>query len=168
MDSMPLCFPCGLCCDGTLFADVRLRREDVSRLPSRLPNAVARGNSRTFKLPQPCFAWTRGLCSIYADRPQHCLKFDCDLLKKAQAGEVSHRAALQIIRKCRSKADEVKQRLRELGSRDETACVTNRFRALTKLAESGRLGRKRAPEFADLTVAIQELHCLLAEHIYPV
>src|ERR1044072_8585151 len=86
-----LCRACALCCNGVLFADVRLQAgDDVARLtelgvPLKRRGAVAR-------FSQPCACLDGKLCRIYADRPARCRTFECRLLKRALAGDVTERA----------------------------------------------------------------------------
>lgn len=99
---------CGLCCDGTIFSEVPLHSDaEAGRL-------VARGieifqDRKPAALRQPCAAYKNCACSIYAERPDKCRAFQCILLKRFEANEVSGSDALKIIHDARSLRDEVKR-----------------------------------------------------------
>src|SRR5437868_1476023 len=93
-NSSALCLECGLCCNGVIFADVRLQRgDDPGRLralglPIATPHAPSSASPlrKTGGVPaprfaQPCAALDGCRCRIYADRPAYCRQFDCLLLK---------------------------------------------------------------------------------------
>src|SRR5208337_5052378 len=76
-----LCPKCGLCCNGALFADVRLQKNDDSRRLTELGLSVKSKADRPV-FPQPCSCFVGTLCRIYAERPGHCRAFECGLLKR--------------------------------------------------------------------------------------
>ena len=79
-----LCTQCGLCCDGTLFADVELGRAEAARLENMgLEVEVTDGGL----LSQPCAALKGRRCSIYAHRPKCCRTFECQLLHRLISSE---------------------------------------------------------------------------------
>lgn len=55
---------------------------------------------------QPCQKYCNG-CTIYADRPSNCDKFNCGLLKSVQQEDLAFDEALKTI-------DEVKQKKRDI------------------------------------------------------
>src|SRR5215470_7025634 len=87
-----LCVQCGMCCDGSIFADVRLQPEDdpvrLAALGLVLKGAVlpsgsteaetnitpTRPQPRAPVFPQPCAMLQGCRCTIYAERPAHCRK----------------------------------------------------------------------------------------------
>ena len=121
-----LCPGCGLCCNGVLFADVRLQKEDDFRRLSKLGLPLRRkGNRRGF--PQPCACFDGKLCRIYADRPAYCRAFECGLLKRVQTGSMDVDAALARIAGAKALAEEVRRLLRRLGDRDEDLALIQRY-----------------------------------------
>jgi Fe-S-cluster containining protein len=70
-----LCLSCGLCCDGSLFWAVPIKRGEEAPAPLDADG----------KLRQPC-ACFNGACTIYASRPAACRTFDCRVLQTVQAG----------------------------------------------------------------------------------
>jgi uncharacterized protein len=121
-----LCPKCGLCCNGVLFADVRLQKGDHARRLTGLglPLKKKAGHSA---FPQPCAGFDGILCRIYADRPQHCRAFECGLLKRVQAGTMGVNAALRKIAGAQRLAEKVRRWLRRLGDEDERLALTRRY-----------------------------------------
>ena len=114
-----LCPACGMCCNGVLFADLRLQRGDDPKRLAKLGLPLER-RGQVLRLPQPCPAHDGRLCGIYADRPARCRAFECRLLQKVQAGQLSRAAALRAIGKARRQAEVVRVLLRQLGEKDES------------------------------------------------
>lgn len=122
-----LCPNCGLCCDSTMFADVELRASDSAARLSRLGLTLLKKNKTTTAFAQPCACFGGKLCKIYADRPKRCGLFECGLLKKVEAGEMTPNLALKKIAVAKQRANEVRGRLRSLGQRDEKKALTHRY-----------------------------------------
>lgn len=121
-----LCPKCGLCCDGTLFADVELQKgDDAGRLVKLGLSLKKKGVKRVFV--QPCTCFDGRFCNIYGERPKHCRLFECGLLKKVQAGEIPTDAALKTISEAKKLAERVRQLLHQLGQRDEQKALTHRY-----------------------------------------
>jgi uncharacterized protein len=109
-----LCTTCGLCCDGTLFADVELGRAEAARLENMgLEVEVTDGGL----LSQPCAALKDRRCSIYAHRPKCCRTFECQLLQDAQRGAVTAERALEQIVEAQGRIQRVRDLLTQLGER---------------------------------------------------
>lgn len=92
---------CGLCCDGTLFADVELagKREATSMELFGLDIEDTDEGPRGLLL-QSCRAMKGTRCSIYAHRPKCCRTFECKLLKDVQRGAGGHRTCAGAGRGC--------------------------------------------------------------------
>jgi Fe-S-cluster containining protein len=125
-----LCPNCGLCCDSTLFADVELRArarggDDAKRLAGLGLSLVKKGKSKV-AFAQPCACFDGKWCRIYADRPKRCQLFECGLLKKVQAGEMSAGAALKKIAQGKELAGRVKELL-ALFPVDEGVALSERY-----------------------------------------
>ena len=175
-----MCLACGLCCNGVIFADVKLRRgDDATRLqalgiplsqpaagPGAKPGAgVARRRAQRF--PQPCVAHDGCRCRIYEERPVYCREFECALLKKVKAGEATSAAAQQLIRKAKQTSEEVKKLLRELGDVEEDVALAKRFRRTSRRLEGSGLGGARAELYSRLTLAFHDLNLILHKEFYP-
>jgi Fe-S-cluster containining protein len=126
-----LCPACALCCNGVLFADVRLQAGDDAAQLAELGVPLKRRGAIT-RFSQPCSCLEGKLCRIYADRPARCRTFECRLLKRAVAGEVTERAALKSIQEARTCADKVRRILRELGDTVETIPLSRRYQRMMR------------------------------------
>lgn len=184
-DSHSLCFECGLCCNGVIFADVRLQAgDDAARLEAQgLPMVRNRGrtssasgvarasnplpNGRPPKFIQPCAVFDGCRCRVYLDRPHYCRHFECSLLKKVKDGRVDAATGSRVVRTARQSADAVKSLLRELGDTDEEMALSVRFRRMKRRLESGAADDTAAGLFSRLTLAVHDLNVLLSEAFYP-
>jgi len=121
-----LCTKCGLCCDGTLFADVELvGQSEVARL--EMMGMEVEDESRSVGLlSQPCAALRGTRCSIYDHRPKCCRVFECHLLQNAQSGAVTVERALEQIADARGQIRHVRALLGRLGNRDEEIPIKER------------------------------------------
>ena len=91
-----LCTRCGLCCDGTLFADVELvGQAEIARLEI-MGMEVENEDRNTGLLSQPCAALRGTRCGIYAHRPKCCRVFECHLLQNTQRGAVTVERAMAL------------------------------------------------------------------------
>ena len=131
-----LCTSCGLCCDGTLFADVELvGQAELARLEF-LGLEVEDDDRNTGLLSQPCAALRGTRCSIYSHRPNCCRVFECHLLQNAQRGDVTVERAMEQIAGAREQIGQVRALLGRLGNRDEGLPLQERC-AETLAAEGG-------------------------------
>lgn len=176
-----ICLGCGLCCDGTIFADVKLQPQDnagelaarglvifSSRQVSRSDaGSAASGASRECSFIQPCAAFRAGRCEIYAQRPKHCQDFECLLLKCVKSGKTKKGVALGVIRTARECSDRVWRMLRELGDVDEELSLSKRFQRTTKRLEQAALDDQAASLYGELTLAMHDLNFLLSQSFYP-
>lgn len=124
-----LCPACGLCCNGVLFGDVELQRGDNPKRLAKLGMVLFhKGRKQCFN--QPCACFGGKLCQIYAERPARCRTFECKLLQKTGAGEVTVPMALKTIAEARRAADAVRNLVRELGNNDESMPLNRRYAAV--------------------------------------
>ena len=122
-----LCPNCGLCCDSTLFADVELRAGDDAKQLAKLGLTLEQKTKSKLAFAQPCACFDGKLCGIYYDRPKRCRLFECGLLKKVEADELTAGAALKKISEAKRHAEKVRALLRSLGQRDEQMALTHRY-----------------------------------------
>lgn len=118
-----LCTQCGLCCDGTLFADVELRAGDDAKRLTKLGLTLHRKGKSKRAFAQPCACFDGTLCTIYADRPKRCRWFECGLLKRVEAGEMNAGIALKKIARAKVLAEKVHGLL----GADEGAALSERY-----------------------------------------
>lgn len=81
-----LCTRCGLCCDGSLFADVELTPRETAALEIM---GLSIDDSENLLL-QPCAALKNKRCSIYQYRPKCCRTFECKLLQQVKRGDITY------------------------------------------------------------------------------
>ena len=99
--SQSLCLKCGLCCDGTFLSGVPLKPDDeIAPLKAVGINIVSDNDLTVFKLP--CAALKNCACTVYANRPQRCQTYKCELLKRFERDEISQQSAVEIIDKVKS------------------------------------------------------------------
>jgi Fe-S-cluster containining protein len=116
-----------LCCDSTLFADVELRASDNAAKLSRLGLTLLKKSKTTAAFAQPCACFDGKLCRIYENRPKRCALFECGLLKKVEAGDMTAKVALKKIAAAKQRANEVRTLLKSVGQRDEKKALAHRY-----------------------------------------
>jgi Fe-S-cluster containining protein len=153
-----LCLQCGLCCNGVLFADVRLERGDRSPLFAHYGKRV----------PQPCPAFNHGdcTCALYTQRPARCRQFECKQLLAVNAGKKTSAAALKKIRAVKKLAAAVEAHLAALGHNDAARPLNKRFQRCQRAAERGGFVPAALAQLADLQLAFHQLNVLLAQDFY--
>ena len=105
-----LCLKCGLCCDGTMFNNVRLVDEDFNFITSNNPEAVIEDEKRNFR--QPCRYHVDNNCLIHAEwRPRTCTRYICNVLKRFKNNELTFVQANEIIDKALSHAKRVRSKI---------------------------------------------------------
>jgi Fe-S-cluster containining protein len=95
-----LCTRCGLCCDGSLFADVELRDEAEATAMESLGLEVDDEDGREL-LIQPCRALRGTRCGVYEHRPECCRTFECKLLGDYRRGQVKFEVAIGTVNEVR-------------------------------------------------------------------
>lgn len=184
-NSNRLCLECGLCCNGVIFADVRLEPDDAPerlrslglrsvaaagrrRSLSRIPGDCAQTSPvKGLKFPQPCAAFDGCQCRVYSDRPRYCREFECLLLKQVKAGRLETPKAMRMIRKAQECARKVKHLLNALGDTDESVALSLRFKRLKRRLESNLPDEETADLYGQLTLAVHDLNLLLSSAFYP-
>jgi uncharacterized protein len=155
-----LCPNCGLCCDSTLFADVELRKGDDAGRLKQAGVTLFQKTKTKLAFSQPCACFDGKLCGIYQDRPKRCQLFECGLLKKVAAGNLTPAAALKKIGAAKKRADQVRALLRQSGQHDERMALTHRYAeamsAPIDFADEGSAERR-----GELMLAVSELMQML-------
>lgn len=169
LDLNHLCLSCGLCCNGVIFADVKLQPgDDASRLRALgLPVTQPRGSRSQPRFVQPCAALDGCRCRAYAERPQHCRQFECVLFKSVAAGRTEPSAALRLVRTAHKRAEKVRTLLRELGYKDEQVSLGLRFRRTARRVQRSALDENTAAIYGELTLAVHDLNLLISQAFYP-
>ena len=164
-----LCLACGLCCDGSLFDNVRLGPGDDAKKMKALglPVTVSRAGTPVTFFRQPCTALCADrTCQVYADRPVQCRTFECGVFKDAQAGRITFADALRLVKQARRRADNIRRLLRKLGDTEEHRPLGDRFRRTQRRMESGRADAAAGDTFAELGLAVHQFNLLAHEKFY--
>lgn len=119
-----LCRQCGLCCDGSLFADVRLTDSELGPIEAIV--AYEQRDDINY-LQQPCHAFCEGDCQIYSKRPVGCRRFECELLKQVKIGETTASSALDTIKRVREEISSIEELLIQLGETEESLPLSFRY-----------------------------------------
>tara|TARA_R100000541_G_scaffold58963_1_gene71239 strand:- start:6449 stop:6808 length:360 start_codon:yes stop_codon:yes gene_type:complete len=86
-----LCQNCGLCCDGTLFHNFNIQKEEYHLFSPK--NIDSFGN-----VSQPCEHFDScGDCKIYKNRPRVCFKYKCSVINSFEQGNLSFDDSLKHI-----------------------------------------------------------------------
>jgi len=156
------CTRCGLCCDGSLFADVELASHDEASTLEVMGLEVEEADEDDGGLlMQPCGALKGKRCSLYAHRPDCCRTFECRLLQEVKRGAVSGDRAQAKISAVLRRIERVQQLIAEFGAGDQRLPLKERCaEALARAGESKakpRMNRKRA----ELQVAMNAVERLI-------
>jgi len=143
-----LCTRCGLCCDGSLFADVELANGDEASTLEVMGLAIEDLDvDEGGLLLQPCGALKGIQCSIYPHRPDCCRTFKCRLLQEVERGMVGVERAKEKIAEALKRIGRVKELIVQLGTGDERLPLKERCveaLALSEAAANPAKNRKRA------------------------
>lgn len=156
-----LCTRCGLCCDGSLFADVELAGSDEASALEVMGLEIEDADaSDGGLLLQPCRALQGTRCSIYAQRPECCRTFECRLLQEVKRGAVSVNRAQEKIAEALQRIKRVKELVAQLGLADEPLSLPELGAEALELSAANaadpEVSRKRAELRAAMT-AVQRL-----------
>lgn len=153
-----LCTRCGLCCDGSLFADVELtNRDEASALDVMGLEIEDADGADGGLLLQPCGALTAKQCRIYAHRPDCCRTFECRLLQEVKRGAVGVARAQARIAEALQRIKRVKELVVELGTGNECLPLKERCAEALELAGNPERNQKRA----ELQVALRAVEYLI-------
>ncbi len=148
-----LCTRCGLCCDGSLFADVELASGDNASGLEVMGLAIEDDDENDCGLLlQPCGALKGTQCSIYPHRPNCCRTFKCRLLQEVERGVVGVERAKSKIAETLKRIRRVEELIVKLGTGDAALPLKERFAEALALSESttdpARTGKRAELEAA--------------------
>ena len=92
-----ICIECGLCCDGSMFENVGIDKNDDPALLKQMGvESFTVRDKLVFSLP--CLGQEGRRCRLYDDarRFKVCKEFKCRLLKQYIAGEISYDSAMDL------------------------------------------------------------------------
>jgi Fe-S-cluster containining protein len=150
-----LCTRCGLCCDGSLFADVELAGPAEAAGLEIMGLEIEDDDTGGRLLVQPCGALRGTRCGIYAHRPECCRTFECRLLQDVRRGAVGVERAGQIIAEALKRVGRMRELAAELRQRNGRLPLKERCAEALALADEAganpALNRKRAELEAEMS-----------------
>lgn len=156
-----LCSRCGLCCDGSLFADVELTSGDeASALEVMGLEIEDDDDNGGGLLLQPCGELKGRRCSIYPHRPDCCRMFECRLLQEVKRGMAGVERAKEKIAEALKRIERVKELVAQLGTGDERLpfkehCVE--ALALSEAAAAGPTAKRKRAELQAAMTSVERL-----------
>ena len=125
-----LCRTCGICCNGVMFHNVRVRSNDSPRELNTLGLKLQRKHRELLFL-QPCPAHQNSQCAIYLQRPERCQLFKCRQILRVASGELSEAEALEQIHEVIGRVARVNELLENSGKTDPKKPLTKRYEKIT-------------------------------------
>jgi Fe-S-cluster containining protein len=122
-----LCTRCGLCCGGSLFADVELAGHSEATAMEILRLNVEEGEGESALLLQPCAALKGKRCSIYPHRPGCCRTFECRLLQQVKRGTLTVDHAAEKIAEMFKAIERVERLAAQFGQRNARLPLKERY-----------------------------------------
>jgi len=111
LDANRLCMDCGLCCSGTLFSYVTLKKDEHKKLdPSKF--TLLEKSKDKFSFKQPCSCLSNNTCTAYFSRPSTCQNFYCILQRKVMNGSIALVEGQKIVSVTKGRASNLKQAIR--------------------------------------------------------
>ena len=156
-----LCTRCGLCCDGSLFADVELAGTDEATALEVMGLEIEEDEEDCGLLLQPCAALKGKCCSIYAHRPDCCRTFECRLLEETRRGDIGVGQAKAKIAEALKRIERVKELIGQLGQSDQRLPLKERCVEALALSEEVAAGSEMNPKRAELQAAMTSLERLI-------
>jgi Fe-S-cluster containining protein len=154
-----LCTRCGLCCDGSFFADVELAGSTEAAGLEVMGLEIEEDDADGALLVQPCAALRGKRCGIYAHRPECCLTFECRLLQDARRGAVSVEQAAVQIAETLKRVGRVRELAAELGQCDVRLPLKDRYADALALSDDAAvtpaLKRKRLEIEAEMSAVVR-------------
>ncbi len=102
-----LCTRCGLCCMGVVHYTAALDPDEIPRATGQGLSVETGQHRPFFALPCPRLEGT--ICGIYAERPNACRRYRCQLLLDVDAGSVAAGDAQARIAEARRLLDELRK-----------------------------------------------------------
>ncbi|CAK0779782.1 conserved hypothetical protein [Gammaproteobacteria bacterium] len=92
-----LCLACGLCCNGALHAHTIVKPNEIDTVRALGLTIETHGDQLFFR--QPCPLYREQRCSAYPNHPPTCRAYQCALLKKYHAGEITFEQSEKIVQR---------------------------------------------------------------------
>ncbi len=159
-----LCTQCGLCCDGTLLADVELAgRDEVAMLEVLGLEVEDADGDHNGLLLLPCGALKGTRCSIYEHRPGCCRTFECRLLQETTRGVVEVHRAQATIADARRRIAHIQSLLVTLGQDDLRLSLKERCADALAMAEESDGGSEAQRTRDELEANMESLDSVIRQ-----
>ena len=158
-----LCTRCGLCCDGSLFADVELASTDEGSALEVMGLEIEDDEDDRSLLLQPCGALKGKCCSIYQHRPNCCRTFECRLLQEAKRGLVSVDRAQEKIAEVLSRIERINVLISQLGRDDRHLPLKERCAEALAFSPKSGTSSGRDQKRNELEAAMTDVERLIQE-----
>ena len=157
-----LCTRCGLCCDGSLFADVELAGTDEASAFEVMGLEVEDTDADDGELLlQPCRALKGKRCSIYPHRPDCCRTFECRLLQAVKRNAVSAEWAKEKIAEALQRIKCVKELVVQLAPGNEHLPLKERCMEALLFSEEADAGPDMNRKRVELQTAMTSVESLI-------
>ena len=155
-----LCLACGSCCNGVMFHKVMLQAHDSPKELTAL-GLKLKCKHKEYFIRQPCPAYRESQCTIYQQRPERCRRFECRIIRRVAAGEMSEPLALEKISEVLKRVAHINQLLHEAGVTDPAKPLTKRCEMITAEPLDFSSDPKTMELRNQLTLSAKELEELL-------
>lgn len=159
--SAQLCTSCGLCCDGTIYDNLRLEPGESAEFGTS-DRVQESAEGEMLQLPCPLLSGT--CCTIYASRPAICRKYRCAQLRAVEDGALPFDAALDNVARAKSLVAEVRRYLAPGQAIDE---VRKSWLAWSRGRESDFGEGLKVEDVSKLNLAMMALNLWLDRHFRP-
>jgi uncharacterized protein len=174
-----LCNACGLCCNGTMFHQVRLQPSDSAKALAAAGLLLKHKRGLSY-IQQPCPSFkscgskalptdvgalrpTNCQCAIYSSRPERCRLFECHQLKQLADGAITEEQAINTINEARQFEQEVENLLVLLGNKKRKLPLSTRCERVLGAPEDPSWNIQVHEIRKKLHTTIQLLNRLLAQ-----
>jgi Fe-S-cluster containining protein len=104
-----LCLVCGLCCQGVVHSHTALDTSELDLARELSLRVDMFEDGLGFHLP--CPQYQDDHCTAYQRRPLACVNYQCELLRRFLAGEISLEESLFLIARTKEMVDQLWTRL---------------------------------------------------------
>jgi hypothetical protein len=115
-------------------------------------------------IKQPCAAHKNHICSIYGERPGSCRAFQCKLLKRFNANEITQTEAFAIVRAAAICRDRVKQTMRKVFAGNN--CTFDEFTLRLRASWKDAASVEEKQRISELFRGFAELWLYINKHFH--
>jgi len=161
-----ICVGCGLCCDGSMYPNVEVGGDDRIEILETAGLLFSTRND-VARFRQPCGVFDGCKCTVYSSRPAVCRDYRCLLLRRFEAGEISHEDARALIDRTLALRDRVRPALTALIAPEKPEALSTLYRLTAAKHDSAPDPAAARREHADLLLDVAALRVLLSREFEP-